>query len=407
MESKLKSINVVNACMGAGKTTAIFNKFRDGSIPEPIIYISPFLEEVGDGAELGRIQNEIPELNFIAPSKAQGKGADLERLVSEGHNVACTHQLIKEFTDKTLLDISDLGYSIVIDEAVNAFNKLIIKNSDIECLMKGGFLHIDDSKQCTWDITKDYEGRFTDIKSACCNGTVFLSSNNQLLMWEFPVSLFRASTETWVMTYPFEGTYMKSFFDIYNLPYKLISHQELDLRPEHELIAEASKLIEIYEGKWNCIGESETALSATKLKSKAVQERFSKASRNVLSTHWDCKTEELIWTTFKDQVNSSSPKGYKNSFVPFNLRATNRHATKAHVCYGVNIYPQPEIEKHINKRGGTFDKDQYALGEMLQLLWRGCIRNGEPMKVFIPSKRMRKLLISWLNKYSGELAITA
>jgi hypothetical protein len=40
----------------------------------------------------------------------------------------------------------------------------------------------------------------------------------------------------------------------------------------------------------------------------------------------------------------------------------------------------------------------FSLSEMIQFIWRGCIRKGEPMKVLILSERMRGLLIKWLNE---------
>ena len=41
----------------------------------------------------------------------------------------------------------------------------------------------------------------------------------------------------------------------------------------------------------------------------------------------------------------------------------------------------------------------FALSEMLQWLWRGCIRNKEPMNVVIGSERMYWLFMNWLNDY--------
>ena len=34
---------------------------------------------------------------------------------------------------------------------------------------------------------------------------------------------------------------------------------------------------------------------------------------------------------------------------------------------------------------------------MIQFLFRGCIRDDKPMELYIPSSRMRNLLIGWLN----------
>ena len=44
------------------------------------------------------------------------------------------------------------------------------------------------------------------------------------------------------------------------------------------------------------------------------------------------------------------------------------------------------------------DEDAYALSEMLQLIWRSRIRNGENINVYIPSKRMRDLFKEWLDE---------
>jgi hypothetical protein len=38
----------------------------------------------------------------------------------------------------------------------------------------------------------------------------------------------------------------------------------------------------------------------------------------------------------------------------------------------------------------------HALCEMIQWIWRSGIRRGDPIHVFVPSKRMRNLLKIWL-----------
>lgn len=43
------------------------------------------------------------------------------------------------------------------------------------------------------------------------------------------------------------------------------------------------------------------------------------------------------------------------------------------------------------------DAELYALSEMLQWIWRSRIRNGEEINIYVASKRMRGLLIRWMN----------
>ena len=44
------------------------------------------------------------------------------------------------------------------------------------------------------------------------------------------------------------------------------------------------------------------------------------------------------------------------------------------------------------------NEDLYSLSELIQWIYRSRIRNGEKINLYIPSKRMRELLIDWLNK---------
>ena len=42
-------------------------------------------------------------------------------------------------------------------------------------------------------------------------------------------------------------------------------------------------------------------------------------------------------------------------------------------------------------------KDLISLNAMIQWIWRSAIRNGKPIKIYIPSTRMRTLFQHWLN----------
>ena len=47
-------------------------------------------------------------------------------------------------------------------------------------------------------------------------------------------------------------------------------------------------------------------------------------------------------------------------------------------------------------------EEGYALSTMLQWIWRSAIREGKDINIYIPSKRMRTLLIDWIYSVSGE-----
>jgi hypothetical protein len=68
-----------------------------------------------------------------------------------------------------------------------------------------------------------------------------------------------------------------------------------------------------------------------------------------------------------------------------------------HIAYLVNVFPSPILIKAAHGKDTEFNDDIHALGELLQFLYRGCLRENKPMKIYLPSSRMRKLLFKWLD----------
>ena len=56
---------------------------------------------------------------------------------------------------------------------------------------------------------------------------------------------------------------------------------------------------------------------------------------------------------------------------------------------------RPMIKRYVNI--STEQEQMWALSEMLHWVWRSAIRNGKKITLYIPSKRMRELLLQWLN----------
>ena len=174
-----------------------------------------------------------------------------------------------------------------------------------------------------------------------------------------------------------------------------------------------SKLINIYEGNLNLIGESKDKrkqpLSSTWYKNangeqlRIIQNNTYNYFRNICKR----KSNEVIWTTFKERVDTPEtkknrkikikPHSYTKGYVSCNARATNIYRDRDTVAYLINRYNSPVIINFFKDRGATVDEDIFALSELLQFIWRSAIRDGKPINVYIPSKRMRTLLIRWLN----------
>jgi hypothetical protein len=44
---------------------------------------------------------------------------------------------------------------------------------------------------------------------------------------------------------------------------------------------------------------------------------------------------------------------------------------------------------------GAFE-DAYALTELIQWVWRSRVRKGQPITLYLPNPRMRRLMAEWL-----------
>lgn len=81
----------------------------------------------------------------------------------------------------------------------------------------------------------------------------------------------------------------------------------------------------------------------------------------------------------------------------YGLDITNKYADTYNLAYCVNVYLHPGITQFFLQRGISINEDLYGLSEMIQWIWRSRIRKGESINIYIPSMRMRNLLIDWMN----------
>ena len=56
-------------------------------------------------------------------------------------------------------------------------------------------------------------------------------------------------------------------------------------------------------------------------------------------------------------------------------------------------------KKFYNLHGIEVDEDMYALSIMVQWIWRSAIREGGEVNLYIPSRRMRELLVGWIDSF--------
>lgn len=403
-------INVVDEPMGAGKTSAAINFINNTNNEETrFLVITPYLREVL------RYRKCCPEKHFMEPMWENGaKLNNVKTLVQNGENIVTTHALFQRF-DKELIDLlSIMHYTLIMDEVANVVDLYDLTRDDQKNLMEK-YIYIDnETKLVRWrEDQSGYTGKFTDIKNMCDLGSLTLYSENcdsNVVVWLFPVQVFKCFKSVYLLTYMFSAQLQRYYYDFFNLKYNYLyitgsstdDYMFTNEKPERK--ADYRKLINILDNeKLNMIGRDPFTLSKSWYE-KASNTIYIKGLKdnvyNFFYHYANGKSADNIWTVFKDYRNLLSGKGYSKGFLELNARATNEYRERTNVAYLVNVYMNPVIHHFFTMHGVDVDQDGYALSEMLQFIWRSAIRDGKPINVYIPSKRMRTLLMEWIEKTS-------
>jgi hypothetical protein len=85
----------------------------------------------------------------------------------------------------------------------------------------------------------------------------------------------------------------------------------------------------------------------------------------------------------------------KANWIANTTRGTNNYSHCTHLIYLYDQNVNPVLMNWMEVNDAEF-RQQYAVTEMIQWIWRSQIRNGLPVTVYMPSKKMRELLQAWL-----------
>lgn len=395
-----KEITVVDARMGRGKTTAAVRYMNEHRGRKRFLYVTPYLSEVD------RI---CQECGFQQPeSEGATKLASLKTHLSRGESMAATHALFYLLDETALTIIRRERYTLIIDESVNVVKKLNISHSDF-LLVTQMFADEGPDGRLRWRDEK-YSGRFGEFKKIADAG--FLYRREASLLEIMQPEILRAFDEVIMLTYLFGGQYQKGYLDYFGFPYRVVGveRDENGVRfsdgPDRPEPVDYGKLISIIDNhKMNAAGESKWALSKNWYARRGYDDKDIRALRNGMRNFFqdvtDSTKDDRLWTCFKEHREKLIHKKtgrYRNDFLQVGARATNDFVGRTNIAYMVNRFVDLNIKNMFAKRGCGVDEDLFALSEMLQWIWRSAIRVGEPINLYIPSSRMRKLLTDWIEQ---------
>ena len=372
------------------------------------IFITPYRSETK------RIVENCKQRNFIAPEhKGIGKLEDLHHLLEKKRNISSTHALFQMYNEQTIELIKQGGYHLILDEVFDVVQDIDKHKDDIKSLFKANLIVLDqeDEERVRW-IDPDYNGWDNrEIKQMVESGDVSYYDET-LMLWIFPIDVFNAFNDIIILTYMFSAQEQNYYYNINNIDIKYMGVEKKGddyyFSDNCSLPLYAKKIVDkihiVDDERLNSIGDKPNALSVSwfkrecEKKGKPLIEVLENNIYNVFRHKFQASTESFMWTTYKDYYKSLKGSGYSNEkcFIQWNARAMNDFRHKIYLAYCVNVYFQPLKKNYYLDHGADVLEDTYALSMMIQWIFRSAIRDNKDIWIYIPSIRMRNLLIEWL-----------
>ena len=396
-------VTVIDSICGSGKTSK-FIEIMNNNTNNKYIYITPYLDEIQ------RVLNSCDNRVFYEPKTERGEGSklkDFNKLLSQGKNIVSTHSLFSMVNDETLKYLKEYSYTLVMDEVFQVVEQIKITKSDREILLRDKVSVAEDGK-LTW-IDKDYKGTLSKYKNAIEKGDCYIY-DDCFMLWTFPCLIMNALEHTYILTYMFKGQLQRYYYDMNKIRYEYKSIKKIN--GKYEIIEYLEKedltylrnLINICDNeKLNKIGEGRYTLS----KSWYIKQDNNKTDAfdllknniyNYFRNITKSKSKDNMWTTFKDYKNDLKGAGYSKGFISCNARATNEYKDKKNLAYTINTFNNPMILKFFRNKNVNVDEDSFALSELIQWIFRSQLRDNKTINIYVPSSRMRELLVKWINK---------
>lgn len=429
----IAKVEVLDAIMSSGKTTNVL-KWIDSNPHEKYIYVTPLLDEAEN-----RLTNPnfgCESTKFYSPERetysyfdedgnkrlASSKAVGFLRLLKEGKNISCTHALFMRCTQEILDKVKEQGYIIILDEELDVITPLGgYSKADIDYILtSGSVISAPDGKVSWVKEVKDGEFKYGVLKGLCDEGLLYSAPHcPQMLVVQLPIGLITAAKRFIILTYLFDGSILDCFLRLNEVVIEKFTDVVVDERGIKESL---SHLIEIVGVNFTSRLRNESLSTTWYSVPNSNLKLIERAIRSVCVSS-EVKAVDVMYTfpkvyafPLRNNGRKISPNGYRpesilrgvkddcgmsitnKCWVDAGCRATNTLSHKTLMIHAHNRYPHQTVKIYLDGRGYPINKDNFALAEMLQWLFRGCIRNKEPMKVCILSERMLKLFKDWMEK---------
>lgn len=406
-------IELLDSIMGSGKTQGVIQWMLNNP-QNKYLYVSPMLTEVEE-----RIPTACQALEFTYPctEEYKTKGQHLLKLLEEGCNVSFTHSLFTDLTKQHLALIRKHEYVLIVDEEVAFIEpyKGNYSRDDIVSLEKAGHIRVEEDNlgRVVWQWYDDNEMNdtaYSKLKRMSDLGMLYCAKRDRKIMVvHLPIELVQSSRRVILLTYLFKGSVMESFMDLKGIdivPFKEV----VPPKTTKDVLTKAKNLITFIDTT-TTKAVSNLSMSSTWYNKNATTADLEKVSNAIFSVYRKFGDKEsFIFTApksladyqyVKDEklkrniIHKKMPKDV--DWIYCGTKATNMWSHKSIAVHAYNRYVNTAIKAYLQDYGTPPDDDMFALSEMVQWVFRTCIRNDEPLQLCILNNRMKGLLCNWLN----------
>ncbi|MEL7279102.1 MAG: DEAD/DEAH box helicase family protein [Pseudomonadota bacterium] len=412
---------IIDRPCGTGKTTEMLASLQPGI---KYLLVTPYL------AEIERFIQDAPEgVEITTPNEGKGpKLVQLERLLKEGKSLAITHRLFFMMLRCAHL-LSE--YHIIIDEApnpvsyVDGIDQLVFE----DVFVSDGRATVDeDTRQVTpTEKWRKYESSsftsegdptfsnrfFGEIYGPAIQGQLHVDKAGVFTI-AAPNQVLLGGRSLTVMTFLSEGSFIRAYLDTLAHGNPKARYQLAYYPALHEWLKEARELVTVEDLKLppnlNLSFSRQTRRNNPKT-CKAVGDalrnlvyrRWKGVDRtNIILTcakqKWFARGSDMFAGPWAEHSRVFGRKGGEGGikWLPNKTRGTNLYKHASHAIYLYAMSPNPLVQSFLGVSGKRFS-DHFALAELVQLVWRTRVRDGLPITVAIPDKRMREIFNDWLD----------
>ena len=441
-EDKTIAITVIDSVPGSYKTTWAIQEIN--THPERLYLIIVPLR-----TEISRYRDAIHTSTYtpIFYDRTRQKLDNLKELIEMGVNIVSTHALFLSADREVVELLRAKNYYLIIDEALSVSAIISVsesyvndedesysmkdiprlKPSEIHWLLENNHIEIMEDKSVHWLGHPTGYHRYQWVENLC-NNEALTYLDGEIMMWNFPPVIFDVVSEVYLLTYLFRGSLMESYMELFKKKYILKCISEINPmgsdnkrfrlvthNPKAENRQKYKDLINLCgDNSLNAIGtksDKRYPLSVGWYKNNNKGQKLGlKALKNNTLTYLRNRVaaprESVMLTTYKNYVSVITPKGYKtvddekkeSTYVSCNAKASNDYRSRYNLVYLCDRHLNPNIIRFFENYNIVVDRDNFSLSELLQWVFRSKIRNGEKINLYLPSSRMRNLLLDWLSE---------